>query len=50
VAAGLLVGDVDFEKCWLVIGIRLAGDDFTKGGTSFKLPFPEELIPNPLDD
>ena len=44
-AAGLLVGDVDFEKGWLVIGTRLAGDDFTKGGTSFKLPFPDEQRP-----
>ena len=44
-AAGLLVGDVDFEKGWLVIGTRLDGGDFTKGRTSFKLPFPDELRP-----
>lgn len=44
-AAGLLVGDVDFAKGWLVIGTRLDGDDSTKGRTSFKLPFPDELRP-----
>jgi len=44
-AAGLLIGDVDFEKSWLEIGTRLGGGDFTKGRSSFKLPFPDELGP-----
>lgn len=44
-AAGLLIGDVDFEKGWLAIGTRFEGGDFTKGRTSFKLPFPDELRP-----
>lgn len=44
-AAGLLVSEVDFDKGWLAIGTRLGGADFTKGHTSFKLPFPAELRP-----
>ncbi len=44
-AAGLLIGDVDFGKGWLEIGTRIGGGDFTKGRTSFKLPFPDELRP-----
>jgi len=42
-AAGLLIRDVKFCKGWLEIGTRMAGDDFTKAQTSFKLPFPVEL-------
>jgi integrase len=44
-AAGLLVGEVRFDKGWLEIGTRLHGGDFTKGQTSFKLPFPDALRP-----
>jgi len=44
-ATGLLVSDVDFAQGWLAIGTRLEGADFTKGRTSFKLPFPDELQP-----
>jgi hypothetical protein len=44
-AAGLLVTDVDFDKCWLSIGTRFNGGDFTKARTSFKLPFPDALKP-----
>jgi integrase len=42
-AAGLLVSDVNFDQGWLTIGTRLDGGDFTKGRTSFVLPFPDEL-------
>ncbi len=44
-ATGLLVSDVEFDKCWLSLGTRFGGSDFTKGKTSFKLPFPDELRP-----
>ena len=44
-AAGLLISDVAFDKGWLEIGTRLAGGDFTKARTSFKLPFPDEMRP-----
>jgi len=44
-AAGRLVSEVNFEKSWLEVGSRLHGDDRTKEGTAFKLPFPEELRP-----
>ncbi len=44
-AAGRLISDVNFDKGWLVVGTRLQGDDFTKGRTSFVLPFPDELRP-----
>jgi integrase len=44
-AAGLLVSEVSFENSWLVFGTRFGGFDFTKGHTSFKLPFPAELVP-----
>lgn len=44
-AAGLLVSDANFDKGWLEIGTRLEGADYTKGRTSFKLPFPDELRP-----
>jgi integrase len=42
---GLLVSEVDFENGWLVVGSRLGGDDATKEGTSFHMPFPDELRP-----
>ena len=42
-AVGLLVSEVDFDKGWLTIGTRLDGADFTKGKTSYKLPFPKEF-------
>ena len=42
---GLLVSEVDFENGWLVVGSRLGGDDITKEGTSFHMPFPVELRP-----
>jgi integrase len=44
-AAGLLIGDVDFEKGWLEFGERLKGVNYTKGKTAFVLPFPDELRP-----
>ena len=43
--AGLIISDVDFRKGWLAVGTRLGGADFSKGRQSFKMPFPEELIP-----
>ncbi len=43
--AGLLVSDVDFERGRFEIGTRLGGGDFTKGRTSFVLPFPNEVRP-----
>jgi len=42
-AAGLLIGDVNFEKGWLEFGERLRDCNFTKGKTAFMLPFPDEL-------
>jgi integrase len=42
-AVGLLISDVDLDRNCLKIGSRLQGDDFTKGGTSFILPFPQEV-------
>jgi integrase len=42
-AAGLLVSDVDLERSWLSFATRLGGSDFTKGHTTFKVPFPTEL-------
>lgn len=44
-ATGLLIGDVDWERGRLEIGPRLGGTGFTKGRTSFQLPFPAELRP-----
>ena len=44
-AAGLVIGDVNFERGWLEFGERLKGVNFTKGRTAFVLPFPEELRP-----
>src|SRR5436853_7696233 len=44
-AAGLIIGDVDFEKGWLEFGERLKDCNFTKGKTAFVLPFPDELRP-----
>lgn len=44
-ATGLLVEDVDFDKTWLRFGSRFGGSDFTKGRTSFRLPFPAEMTP-----
>jgi hypothetical protein len=40
-----LVSDVDFDRNWLEIGTRMDGADFTKGRTSFRLPFPPALRP-----
>ena len=42
-AAGLLIGDVNFEKGWLDFGERFQDANFTKGKTAFVLPFPKEL-------
>lgn len=42
-AAGLLIGDINFEKRWLEFGARYPDANFTKGRTAFVLPFPEEL-------
>lgn len=44
-AAGLLVGDVNFQKGWLEFGERFKDANFTKGKTAFVLPFPDELRP-----
>ena len=44
-AAGLVIGDVNFDKGWLEFGERLKGVNFTKGRTAFVLPFPKELRP-----
>lgn len=44
-ATGILVSEVDFDRGWITIGTRLGGADVTKGCTSFKLPFPDELFP-----
>jgi integrase len=44
-AAGLLIGDVNFERGWLEFGERLRGVNFTKGKTAFVLPIPDELRP-----
>lgn len=43
--AGLLVGDMDFERRFLHFGTRLGGRDFGKGHQSFTLPVPAALIP-----
>lgn len=43
--AGLLVSDVNFERGWLEFGQRLNDLNFTKEGTAFKVPFPDELRP-----
>jgi integrase len=42
-ATGLLVGDVDFERCRLRFGTRLGGRDFNKGRQTFEVPFPGQL-------
>lgn len=44
-AAGLLISDVNFERGWLEFGSQLSDFNFTKEGTAFKLPFPEEFRP-----
>jgi integrase len=44
-AAGLLISDVNFERGWLEFGHSFMESNFTKAGTAFKLPFPDELIP-----
>lgn len=44
-AAGLLISDVNFTESWLELGTRFSGADFTKGRTSFVLPFPREFRP-----
>jgi integrase len=43
-AAGLLVSDVNLDGQYLSFGTRLGGGDFTKGHTSFRVPFPAELL------
>jgi integrase len=42
-AAGILVSDVNLEKGWLEFGERFKDANFTKGKTSFVLPFPAEM-------
>jgi integrase len=44
-AAGLLIGDVNFQRGWLEFGRRFADCNFTKGKVAFVLPFPDELRP-----
>jgi integrase len=44
-AAGLLVSEVDLQKRWLKFGTRFEGADYTKGRTTFQIPFPAELRP-----
>jgi len=41
-AAGLLISDVNFARCWLEFGERFKDVNFTKGKTAFVLPFPDE--------
>ncbi|MBL8797221.1 MAG: hypothetical protein JNM56_25185 [Planctomycetia bacterium] len=44
-AAGLLIGDVNFERGWLEFGHRLQDSNFNKGKVAFRLPFADELRP-----
>lgn len=44
-AAGLLVGDVDFQNGWLEFGAHLPACNFTKEQIAFRLPFPSEIEP-----
>ena len=44
-AAGLLIGDVNFDRGWLEFGERLKDCNFTKGKKAFVLPFPDEVRP-----
>jgi len=41
--AGLLISEVDYERCLLRFGTRFGGRDFNKGRQSFVCPFPQEL-------
>jgi integrase len=43
--SGLLISDVDWENHVFSFGTRFDGRDFTKSGTSFRVPFPEEWEP-----
>ncbi|MCH8828398.1 MAG: hypothetical protein IID45_02350 [Planctomycetes bacterium] len=40
---GLLVSEIDFERCLLRFGDRIQGIDFNKGKQQFHCPFPHEL-------
>ncbi len=42
---GLLLSDVDLSKSWVEVGTRFSGGDHSKGRTSFKVPYPAELMP-----
>jgi hypothetical protein len=44
-AAGLLIGDVNFDRSWLEFGERMKGTNPTKGRTSFVVPFSDPLRP-----
>ena len=43
--AGLLIADVDFERCDLTFFNRFGGRDFNKGRTNFRIAFPTQLLP-----
>jgi integrase len=43
--SGLLISDVDWENHVFSFGTRFDGKDFTKSGTSFRVPFPQEWEP-----
>jgi integrase len=42
---GILISDVNLIDREIHFGERFGGNDFTKGRTSFTVPFPEELFP-----
>ncbi|MEI8195236.1 MAG: hypothetical protein WCI73_04945 [Phycisphaerae bacterium] len=42
---GLLVSEVDLAQRQLCFGTRCSGDDTTKSGVAFHVPYPEELAP-----
>lgn len=41
---GVLISEVDFVNGWFIVGSRLGGDDHTKEGVSFHMPFPSRLV------
>lgn len=43
--AGLLISEIDWENRTLFFGDRFGGFDFTKGKTTFRVPFPRQWDP-----
>ncbi|MGC4005261.1 MAG: tyrosine-type recombinase/integrase [Pirellulales bacterium] len=43
--SGIMISEVDMDKSHIRVGERLDGFDFTKGKTSFSMPFPVEFRP-----